>query len=218
MKIITVAAAKGGCGKSTITSALAVRAARESLRVALFDLNADQGNLTQWWMMRGEPLNPRLITDIENIPQDVKVLANEGFEWLLVDTPPLDMDIIEQAIAVATAVLIPVRCSIFDVNAIDPVTAMCRKHRKPFSFVLSAVDSKMQKLTDQTVAALVKDGPLAASRISYRMPYIQALVSGKTGAEISKELSGEVDGLWAEVVRLVASSPKAEVVPLRARK
>lgn len=38
--------------------------------------------------------------------------------------PPM-MDIIEQVVAVATAVLIPVRCSIFDVNAIDPVTAMC---------------------------------------------------------------------------------------------
>ena len=56
MKTITVAAAKGGCGKSTITTALAARAAHDSLRVARFDLNADQGNLTQWWMMH-EPLN-----------------------------------------------------------------------------------------------------------------------------------------------------------------
>jgi Mrp family chromosome partitioning ATPase len=45
MKTITVASAKGGSGKSTITSALAVRACRETLKVAMMDLNFDQGSL-----------------------------------------------------------------------------------------------------------------------------------------------------------------------------
>jgi cellulose biosynthesis protein BcsQ len=58
MKTIAIASAKGGVGKSTITSALAVRACLESLKVALLDLNADQGNLTQWWMTRRQPMNP----------------------------------------------------------------------------------------------------------------------------------------------------------------
>jgi MinD-like ATPase involved in chromosome partitioning or flagellar assembly len=47
MKVITVASPKGGSGKTTLASVLAVRASMESARVAMFDLNADQGNLTQ---------------------------------------------------------------------------------------------------------------------------------------------------------------------------
>jgi chromosome partitioning protein len=201
MRTIAVAAAKGGSGKTTIASALAARAAKESLRVAMMDLNPDQGNLTQWWTLRGHPMNPRLITDIENIPEDVAVLKAAGFEWLVLDTPPVEMDLIEQAVAVADFVLIPVRTSLFDVSAIDALVAMCKTHRKAFGFVLSAVDSKFKTLTDQAVAALVKEGPLLAARVSYRKSYIEALLAGKSGPEINKELLLEVDTLWAEMKR-----------------
>jgi hypothetical protein len=72
--------------------------------------------------------------------------------------------------------------------------------------VLSAVDSRLgfKMLTAQTVAALVNDGPLLATRISYRSQYIQALMAGKTGPEITKELIPEIDGLWAEVKQRIA--------------
>ena len=201
MKLIAVVAAKGGSGKSTIASALAARASKESLRVAMMDLNPDQGNLTHWWMLRGQPMNPRLITDTENIPEDVAVLKAAKFDWLILDSPPVEMDLIEQAVAVSDFVLIPIRTSLFDVSAIDAVVAMCKTHGKAFAFVLSAVDSKFKKLTDQTVAALVKEGPLLAARISYRKPYIEALMAGRTGPEICKELVPEIDALWAEVKR-----------------
>ena len=208
MRTITIAAAKGGAGKSTIASALAVRAARDG-RVAMFDLNSDQGNLTQWWITRGEPENPGLLSEIVNIPQDVMALAREGFDHLLIDTPPLNLDIIEQSIAVSDAVIIPIRTSLFDVSSIETVTALCRKHRRPYAFVLSAVDHRFKQLTAQTIAALVNDGPMVASRISYRLQYISALNDGKTGPEIDKELAGEIDSLWAEVVRLAGTNPVA---------
>ena len=38
--------------------------------------------------------------------------------------------------------------------AVQTVTWMCRKHRKPFAFVLSAVDGRYKVLTRQTLAAL----------------------------------------------------------------
>ena len=201
MKTIAVAAAKGGSGKSTIVSALAARASKESMRVAMIDLNPDQANLTQWWTLRGQPMNPRLIMDIESIPEDVKILDAAGYEWLILDTPPVEMDLIEQAVAVAGFVLIPVRASFFDVDAIDAVISMCRTHRKSFAFVLSAVDSKFKKLTDQAIVALVKEGPLLASRVSYRKHYIEALMAGRSGPEIEKDLVPEIDALWSEVKR-----------------
>lgn len=42
MKVVAVAAPKGGSGMTTITSALAVRATEESANVAMIDLNADR--------------------------------------------------------------------------------------------------------------------------------------------------------------------------------
>ena len=116
MKVVTIAAAKGGSCKSTVSLSLAVAAVQEGLRVALFDLNADQGDLTKWWKLRGEPKNPRLI-DVEHISRDIEVLRGGKFDYLLIDTPPLDLDVIENSILKSDAVVIPVRPSFFDVEA-----------------------------------------------------------------------------------------------------
>jgi chromosome partitioning protein len=169
----------------------------------MMDLNLDQGSLTQWWGMRGEPDSPKLIDedDIEKIPRDVKRLA-AAYDWLFIDTPPLDMDVIEQAIAVADAVVIPVKAGFFDIMASQSVVEMCQERRKPFSLLLNAVDSKFKVLTRQANAAFVDIGPLFATQIGHRLSYIQAIQKGKTGAEIEKAAKEEVDGLWAEVKRL----------------
>jgi chromosome partitioning protein len=199
MKTIAIASAKGGVGKSTITTALAVRASLESLRVALIHLNVDQGNLTQWWMMRRKPKNPRLVTEVENIPEDVTGLEAAGYEWLLIDGPPGEMDLIEQAVVVAAFVLVPVKASIFDVNSIDAVVSMCAAHAKPFAFVLSDVDAKFAALNAQIVKALQAEGPLLEAQVSHRMPYVQALTGGKSGPELKKDLAAEIDALWLEI-------------------
>jgi hypothetical protein len=80
----------------------------------LFDLNGDQGDLTKWWKLRGEPSNPRLI-EVEHISRDVEVLRNEKFDWLLIDCPPLDLDVNENSILKSDAVVIPVRTGFFDI-------------------------------------------------------------------------------------------------------
>jgi chromosome partitioning protein len=207
MKVVTIAAAKGGTTKTTVALCLAVRASQESARVAMFDLNADQGDLTKWWMLRGEPMCPRLI-EVEKISQDVEVLRNEGFEWLFIDTPPLDLDIIENSIIKSDAVVIPVRTGFFDVDAVSPVVEMCRERRKPYSFLLAAVDSKMPKLVDSTMASLVKEGNVFAARLRYLQPYILSINKGKAAAEIDRSCQTEIDNLWTELKRL-ASQPAA---------
>ena len=202
MKTITVASAKGGTGKSTITALLAVRAAQDTPRVAMMDLNLDQGSLTQWWGLRGEPDSPRLIDedDIENIPRDVKRIAPD-YDWLFIDTPPLNMDAIEQAIVVADAVIIPVKAGFFDIMAVQDVVEMCDERHKPFSLLLNDMD-KSKVLERQAKAAFVEVGPMFTTQIDHRVAYIQAIAKGKTGGETDKSAKQEVDTLWAEVKRL----------------
>ena len=119
---------------------------------------------------------------------------------------PFDLDIIENAVLKSDCVIIPVRPSMFDINGVVPVVEMCRERSKPYSFLLSAVDAKMPKLTESAMSALVNDGPIFASRISYRQSYITAISRGKTGPEVDEALHAEIDNLWVEVKRL-ASTP-----------
>jgi chromosome partitioning protein len=95
----------GSSGKSTITAALAVQAAKDGGRVALLDWEP-QSSLTLWWVMRGKPDNPRLIREDEPAAA-MRRLAGER-DWLLLDTAPAMMDQVELAIQAADFVLIPV--------------------------------------------------------------------------------------------------------------
>jgi cellulose biosynthesis protein BcsQ len=53
LRVVTLASLKGGVGKTTLAGALAVRAAEESRRVALLDLDP-QESLASWWTRRGK--------------------------------------------------------------------------------------------------------------------------------------------------------------------
>jgi chromosome partitioning protein len=59
MITIAVASSKGGTGKTTLSAALAVRAAKDGKRVAMADLDP-QKSLVQWWRRRGGTDNPRI--------------------------------------------------------------------------------------------------------------------------------------------------------------
>jgi Mrp family chromosome partitioning ATPase len=69
-------------GQSTTVLSLAVRASQESARVGMLDLNEDQGDLTKWWLLRGEPMNPRLL-EVTKINHSVAAAREVGYEWLL---------------------------------------------------------------------------------------------------------------------------------------
>jgi chromosome partitioning protein len=208
VKVVTIAAPKGGSTKTGTTCLLAVRAMQDGKNVVMVDVNSDQANLTQWWVSRGQPFNPYL-AQVEHITRDVQALrASNKYGWCFLDTPPLDMDVIENCVVVADAVVVPVRTSVFDVGSVDAIVEMCRDHHKPFSFLLSAVDIRFKALTASAVAAIVDKGPVFGTRISYRLPYINALTAGKTGPEIDKGLQPEADALWIEVKKLAERGAK----------
>ena len=208
MKVVTIAAPKGGSGKSTLTALLAARAAQDEHRVALFDLNSDQESLTRWWELRGEPENPTLFDLPEHLHRDIDAVGFQGYDWLFIDTAPLDLNLIEMAVKKSDAVVVPVKASTFDLMAIAPVIEICEKHRKPFAFVLSVVDTRNQarKINETSIKALSTAGQIFQTQFLYDVAHISAVPIGKVGFEISAKLKAEADALWGEVQSLAVST------------
>ena len=210
MKVVSIASPKGGVGKSTVTALLAAIAANAGHRVAIIDLNQDQASVTLWWVLRGEPKNPYLVKDLEDLGEDITVLRNAKFEWLFIDTPPLNVDLIEAAVSYSDLVLVPTKPSVFDLAAIEPLIEICKARRKPHAILLSDVDTAFKTLNASALKAYTEMAPLLDARVSHRSAYANALTNGQVGPEIDKNLVAESQALWAEVVRLSNAKPVAK--------
>src|SRR5262249_9389425 len=105
LRVVTLASTKGGVGKTTLASALAVRAAEDSRRVALLERDP-QESLASWWIRRGKVKNPKLF-EVDATAEAIELLVSEGWEWIFIDTGPARIELIEPGIAVADLVLIP---------------------------------------------------------------------------------------------------------------
>jgi chromosome partitioning protein len=201
-RTVVLAATKGGVGKTTLAAALAVRAVADGARVALVDLDP-QGSLARWWELRGEPDNPRLITGVDTVGEAVRLLQQDGFEWIIIDTPPAMLSMIEPAIRAADLVLVPVRASALDIEAVDPVVELCNDHARPFAFIINAAEPRW-KLTESAVSYLKHDGRVLPELVCYRQAYIAAMTVGKSGPEVERDgrSKDEIDGVWRAVKKL----------------
>lgn len=200
---VALAATKGGCGKTTLTACLAVHAAASGARVAMLDLDP-QGSLTRWWHLRGKPDNPTLFVDVSDLAGDIAYLKSEGWQYIFIDTPPGNVEIVEEAIGCVDYAVLPTRVSALDVLAVEPTVAACRASSRAFGFVLSAYDPRW-KLSPEAAAYLKEDGTVLAPPIQYRAAYASAMTLGRSGPESQDRKAAalcrdEIAELWRSIL------------------
>jgi chromosome partitioning protein len=209
-KVVTLAASKGGVGKTTIATALAVRAAKDSNRVALLDLDP-QESMSAWWERRGKPANPKLF-EIDATAEAIELLMSEGWEWVFVDTPPARIELIEPGIVAADLVLIPCRPSALDIEQIDIAIELCETHEKSFAFILNHAPSNW-KLTKTSKIFLAKGGRTVLEHsLTFRQAYMAAMTVGKSGPEVESDgrAHEEINQLWDATRAVLAKLKKVQ--------
>lgn len=140
MKIVTFAAQKGGVGKTTTAVNIALAAQAVGLKVALFDLDM-QESATSWFERRVEKfpdLDEELhveFTTSRRLQTGIASAEANGYDLVIVDTPPAAGPDAVEAVQAADLVLIPCRPSLLDLDAIKR-TAQLLKTTKAQGFVL----------------------------------------------------------------------------------
>jgi chromosome partitioning protein len=157
LRVVTLASTKGGVGKTTLASALAVRATDESRRVALLDLDP-QESLASWWTRRGKVKNPKLF-EVDATAEAIGLLVSEGWQWVFIDTGPARIELIEPGIAVADFVLIPTRPSALNIEQAAITVELCETPGKPHGFVFNHAPAGT-KLTKSSIQFLKQNGSL----------------------------------------------------------
>ena len=191
-KIITIAQQKGGAGKTTLATHLAVAALQRSkpMSVALLDTDP-QGSLGQWFMQRCERLgNEKAGIGFRTASAwgarlEAVNLAKEH-DLVIVDTPPkADWDC-RPAMEAADLVLIPVLPSPVDVWATEPTLEAAKSQGADVLLVLNRVVANA-RLTAEMTDAVEKIGvPVAATRLGSRVAFAGGMGIGATVLETAR--------------------------------
>jgi chromosome partitioning protein len=208
--IITIAQRKGGAGKTTLATQLAVVWARCGARVAALDIDP-QGSFAAWVELRRARLGA------EAIGFDFAALAGwRAAQWIddrvgnadlvLVDAPPHAETEARIAVRAAGLVVVPVQPSPLDLWATSETLKMARDERRRVFVVLNRVPPR-SRLTDDIAADLAGTGAaIAGTRIGNRVALAHAMALGLGVSENARTspAAAEITAL-AEEIRATAS-------------
>jgi len=200
--VVAIVNTKGGVGKTTLTSALAVRAAKDSKRVALVDLDP-QRSLVRWWERRGEPENPMMLSGVDEVKEAIQRLSETGWDWVFLDGPPAFLQSVEEMVEHADFVLIPMRSGVTDALASEDAIVISRDAGIAHAVVINGVVGTERVHVGLTEALKANGVPFTKTVIKHRQSHIQGMNVGKSAAEVNsskdKKAAAEIDTLWKEV-------------------
>lgn len=202
MNVVVFAARKGGSGKSTLTAHLA--ATKPARSCLLIDADP-QGSLTLWHKLRNDQ-RLAIRSGARGVGEIVKAAKREGYDWVMIDTPPTMTAVVADAIRAATLVVIPARPTVFDLNAVAETIQLCRQLRKPYAVVINGAPAKRDG-NESPIVTEAREGlhklgvPLWGGQITNRTQYALALAEGEGAREYDadSQAAAEIAGLWSAI-------------------
>jgi chromosome partitioning protein len=196
MKTLSIISQKGGVGKTTLATALAVAAERDGKSAAVFDLDP-QASAAFWKDTRAGDSPAVVVTPPARLGHMLKAAAESGCDLAIIDAPPFAKDIAFEAAQAADFILIPTRPAVLDVMAMTKTLELVRHYAKPSAVVLTFCPTQGRELADTEAAIAQLGAMLAPVRVHNRVAYSRAQQTGQTAQEF------EPDGKAAEEIQQV---------------
>ena len=136
MRTIAFVSQKGGSGKSTIASSLAVAAHAMDEKVCVIDMDP-QGSLTNWARTRAAGDIEVIASGAARLPALLASLERQGVTLALLDTPGAEGAASSAAMQVADLNIVPSRPSLFDLRASARTRAALEEIGAKFVFLLN---------------------------------------------------------------------------------
>ncbi len=197
MRVIAIAAQKGGSGKTTLAGHLAVQAERAGAGpVAVIDTDA-QGSLAAWWNEREAETPLFAATDFARLPYDLQKLQDGGVQLAVIDTPPAITMAIRRVVAVADLILIPTRPSPHDLRAVAATVDLVEAANKPLVFIVNGATPRA-RITAEAAIALSQHGTVAPVTVHHRTDFAASMIDGRTVMEVNGggRSAREIEALW----------------------
>lgn len=212
MRTIAFVTQKGGAGKSTLASSVAVAARAAGERVFVIDLDPLQ-TLVAWARARGDA-----DLGVEHVPpakltKAIAALEKKGVTLVIVDAPGQGGEATAAAIRAANLCIIPARPNAFDLWASEKTLAEVKDQGCDYAFLLNQCPPSQQSArVELGVKALEAIGGLLAPLVSARVDYQEAARLGLGVTELNPDgvAAQEMRELWSSIKRRLKRARRAE--------
>lgn len=207
MITIPLISQKGGSGKTTLATNLAVVASHAGYIVGLLDTDARQSSATEWYDDRPEghlsvqvlPIHP------SRLEKEIETARNAGLEILFIDTAGFIDKPTYDAASAADLVIVPVQPTVLDVRSLRGLVPILQQHASRYLAVLTRTSARgtEEDSAAQTIGEL--GIPVAVSRIGDRVGFKRSFSYGLGVIEdVPKERAAdEIRALWQEICALL---------------
>lgn len=213
-RIISIVSNKGGVGKTTLSVNLAAAAEIAGLRTAIIDLDP-QSSAELWKDVRGEKGPSVYGVKWGRLKEAVKAAEADGFDLVIIDTPPKIEDAITPAAKLADFCLIPVVPSAPDLQAIGATMALFDRFNVQAAVVLNACpNSAGLKAGARAVVQKAYDFPLCPIEIGRRVDFVHAHAEGKGVVEFAPagKAADEIVSLFEWTLKVLAGLDKGRTI------
>jgi chromosome partitioning protein len=201
MHTIAFVTQKGGCGKSTLATCLAVAAQEAGERVLVLDMDPKK-TILRWAAKRKDPHLPVEAVSAARLAATLIYLSKRNMSLVIVDTPLLESPRSLAAINAADLCVVPARPATFDIWASEVTGRKLKLMHKEFVFLLNQCPP-VRHATRVQDAALEAVGSLLRPHIAARANFLEAARTGKGVTEVDPKgaAAQEIRDLWMDLRR-----------------
>jgi chromosome partitioning protein len=144
MKIVTIATQKGGAGKTTLATNLAVASAQAGNVTLLIDADARQKTALEWFQKRESQENPLVMEalDQKTLFRILELAEQKGIDRVYIDTQGADAPLVNDAISRSNFCLMPCGSGGFDIPAQRITAAAVKRLEKDAAFIITKAPSR----------------------------------------------------------------------------
>lgn len=165
-------------------------------------------------LWKGTGDDKRLLVPRDEVPK----LKQMGTDFIFVDLPPGDFDIIRPGVAACDFAVIPCKPSPIDLESIEPVIQVCEEERVPYCIILTMYEPTwLISKSAFDYLELLRKGKTLAQTINNRQAYVGSALTGTAGSEYNKDArqakaaAAEMAAAWDAIRKLALAAARATV-------
>ena len=196
MQVWTFTTQKGGAGKTTLATNLAVAATQAREKVLLIDTDP-QESAVKWWQRRDAEAPQLVKLKPSEVGEGIKLAQSQGFTLVIIDTAGRESVEDNQAVLQATFCLVPCQPSIADIEAVYPTVDMLKRTSRNYAFILTrcpAVGQDQASAREGLTGLGLVAKPFTIERKAYKLAF--ATGEGVTEYDPKDKAADEVAELY----------------------